>query len=81
MTALTLLEGPSSSAAADGIANIGAGGVLRGGLAPWQARRVAAHIDANLAGPIRIKDLATLRIQLRHERSVAFHACLSPHRR
>jgi AraC family transcriptional regulator len=37
-----------------------AGRVLRGGLAPWQARRVAAHIDANLGGQICIKDLATL---------------------
>src|ERR1700743_3302003 len=32
----------------------------RGGLPPWQARRVAAHIDANLTARIRINDLATL---------------------
>jgi AraC family transcriptional regulator len=43
-----------------GIASIGAGSALRGGLAPWQARRIAAHIDVNLAAQIRIKDLATL---------------------
>jgi AraC family transcriptional regulator len=33
-------------------------GAGRQGLAPWQARRVMAHIDANLDGPIRNKDLA-----------------------
>ena len=32
----------------------------RGGLAPWQERRIAAHIDANLGDQIRIKDLALL---------------------
>jgi AraC family transcriptional regulator len=30
----------------------------RGGLAAWQSRRLAAHVDANLAGKILIKDLA-----------------------
>jgi transcriptional regulator GlxA family with amidase domain len=33
---------------------------LRQGLAPWQVRRVLAHIDGNLGTPIRNKDLATL---------------------
>lgn len=32
----------------------------RKGLAPWQVRRVLAHIDANLDTPIRNKDLATV---------------------
>jgi len=30
------------------------------GLAPWQVRRVMAHIEANLGEPIRNKDLAAL---------------------
>jgi AraC-like DNA-binding protein len=34
--------------------------ITRNGLRPWQARRVTTHIDANLAAPIRIKDLASL---------------------
>ena len=57
--ALAFLEGQSSRAPA-GIAGRAAGHVLRGGLAPWQARRVAAYIDANLGGQICIKDLAAL---------------------
>jgi AraC family transcriptional regulator len=32
--------------------------VPRGGFAAWQSRRLAAHVDANLAGKIVIKDLA-----------------------
>ncbi len=31
-----------------------------GGLAPWQARRVKAHIDANLDGPMTTADLAAI---------------------
>jgi AraC family transcriptional regulator len=34
--------------------------IPRGGLALWQARRIAAHVEANLAGKIHIKDLAGL---------------------
>ena len=33
---------------------------VRGGLAPWQVRRVRTHIEANLDGTIRVKDLAAL---------------------
>lgn len=33
---------------------------IRGGLAPWQIRRVMTHIEANLDATIRIKDLAAL---------------------
>ena len=36
------------------------GGVIRGGLAPWQAQRVIKHVDAALGGKIRIGDLATV---------------------
>jgi AraC family transcriptional regulator len=32
--------------------------IPRGGFAAWQSRRLAAHVDANLAGKILIKDLA-----------------------
>ncbi len=55
--ALALLDRQSPPAAPD---VGGLGRVLRGGLAPWQARRVAAYIDANLGGQICIKDLAIL---------------------
>jgi AraC family transcriptional regulator len=34
--------------------------VFRGGLASWQARRLVAHIDANLAGRMILGDLARL---------------------
>jgi AraC family transcriptional regulator len=33
---------------------------VRGGLAPWQIRRVRTHIEANLDATIRVKDLAAL---------------------
>src|SRR4051812_49092804 len=33
---------------------------VRRGLAPWQIRRVLAHIDANLGTPIKNKDLAAV---------------------
>jgi AraC family transcriptional regulator len=33
---------------------------IRGGLASWQIRRVSAHIEADLAANVRIKDLAGL---------------------
>ena len=32
----------------------------RGGLAPWQAKRVAAYIDANIGLSIRVSDLASI---------------------
>jgi AraC family transcriptional regulator len=32
--------------------------IARGGLAAWQAQRLAAHVDANLADKIQIEDLA-----------------------
>jgi AraC family transcriptional regulator len=32
--------------------------IPRGGFATWQSRRLAAHVDANLAGKLVIKDLA-----------------------
>lgn len=34
--------------------------VARGGLAPWQVRRVTEYIEANLAATIRLQDLARI---------------------
>ncbi len=51
------------------------------GLAPWQVRRVLAHIEANLGIPIRNKDLAALaRLSVFHF-NVAFRNSVgnSPH--
>src|SRR5262245_2176317 len=40
---------------------------VRPGLAPWQVRRVLAHIDANLGTPMRNKELAAIaRLSLFH---------------
>jgi transcriptional regulator GlxA family with amidase domain len=33
---------------------------IRGGLSPWQIRKVTAHVEAHLDRPIRNEDLATL---------------------
>ena len=33
---------------------------VRGGLSPWQIRKVTSHVDANLDRPIRNEELATL---------------------
>ena len=33
-------------------------GLVRGGLAPWQVRRVAAYVDAHLGEPVTVSDLA-----------------------
>jgi AraC family transcriptional regulator len=44
---------------------------VRGGLAPWQIRRLTAHIEANLDTTLRTRDLAALvRLSLSH----FFHA-------
>jgi AraC family transcriptional regulator len=41
--------------------------IPRGGFAAWQSRRLAAHVDANLAGKIVVKDLArSLGISVGH---------------
>jgi len=41
--------------------------IPRGGFAAWQSRRLAAYVDANLAGKIVIKDLAaTLHVSVGH---------------
>src|SRR4029077_2417926 len=53
----------------------------RGGLAPWQVRRVLAHIEANLDTPIRNKDLATVARLSEYHFNVAFRSSVgdSPH--
>ena len=54
---------------------------VRQGLAPWQVRRVLAHIDANLNTPIRNKDLAVLARLSTYHFNVAFRKSVgdSPH--
>jgi hypothetical protein len=44
--------------------------IVRGGLAPWQARRVAAYIDEKLTSTIRVEDLAA-QVSLTSEPSSA----------
>jgi len=43
------------------------------GLAPWQVRKVFTHIEANLATPIRNRDLAALARLSTFHFNVAFH--------
>lgn len=54
----------------------------RGGLAPWQIRRVTTHIEANLDTTIRIKDLATaIKLSSSHfQRAFRKNFDDSPHR-
>jgi AraC family transcriptional regulator len=54
----------------------------RRGLAPWQVRRVLAHIEADLNTPIRNKDLAALARLSTFHFNVAFRNSVgeSPHR-
>jgi AraC family transcriptional regulator len=55
---------------------------LRGRLAPWQIRRVVAHIEANLDTTIRIQDLALLLNLSPSHFSRGFKVCIAetPHR-
>jgi transcriptional regulator GlxA family with amidase domain len=55
--------------------------VKRPGLAPWQVRRVLAHIEANLNTPIRNKDLAAIARLSTYHFAVAFRSSVgeSPH--
>ena len=40
---------------------------LRGGLAPWQAKRAAAHIEVNINSNVRVADLAGIvRLSVSH---------------
>jgi AraC family transcriptional regulator len=65
--ALAALDGHPVSRIARQISDRGPGQIRRGGFATWQSRRLAAHVDANLAGKIVIKDLAaSLHISVGH---------------
>jgi AraC family transcriptional regulator len=54
----------------------------RGGLAPWQVRRIATYIDSNLNSPVTIQLLAKLARLSRYHFSRAFKASFGspPHR-
>jgi AraC family transcriptional regulator len=55
--AVALLDGRPAGATGK-TSDRGSGQILRGGFAAWQSRRLAAQVDANLAGKIVIKNLA-----------------------
>ena len=54
---------------------------LRGGLAPWQVRRVTAHIESHLGGSITTQDLATIAKVSTYHFTKAFKEslCETPH--
>jgi AraC family transcriptional regulator len=56
--AVALLDGDPGPSVTRQTRNRGPRPIPRGGFAAWQSRRLAAHVDANLAGKIVIKDLA-----------------------
>ncbi len=58
--AVALLDGHSRERITRQTSDRGPRKIPRGGFAAWQTRRLAAHVDANLAGKIVIKDLAAL---------------------
>ena len=63
--AVALLDGRSGPRVTRQVSDRGP--IPRGGFAAWQSRRLAAHVDANLAGRIVIKDLAaSLDISVGH---------------
>jgi AraC family transcriptional regulator len=69
---LDSIEGPSSQTPQT---------VVRQGLAPWQVRRVLAHVEANLSTPIRNKDLAAIARLSTFHFAIAFRNSVgeSPH--
>jgi AraC family transcriptional regulator len=56
--AVALLDGHSQARIGQQYSDPSPRQIPRGGFAAWQSRRLAAHVDANLAGKIVIKDLA-----------------------
>jgi AraC family transcriptional regulator len=65
--AVALLDGHPGPRVTRQTGDRGPGQIPRGGFAAWQSRRLAAHVDANLAGKIVIKDLAaSLDITVSH---------------
>ena len=65
--AVALLDGHSGPRVTRQTSDRGRRQIPRGGFAGWQSRRLAAHVDANLAGKIVIKELAaSLDISVGH---------------
>jgi AraC family transcriptional regulator len=65
--AVALLDGHPGPRITGQTSDRGPRQIPRGGFAAWQWRRLAAHVDANLAGKIVIKDLAaSLDISVGH---------------
>jgi AraC-like DNA-binding protein len=65
--AVALLDGDPGPRIAKQTSERGPRQTQRGGFAAWQSRRLAAHVNANLAGKIVIKDLAaSLDITVSH---------------
>jgi AraC family transcriptional regulator len=59
--AVALLQGkPSSMPPGTRAVRLSERHAGRGGLATWQALRLVAHVDANLAGRIRVEELAAV---------------------
>jgi AraC-like DNA-binding protein len=76
--AYTVLESGSSDAT---FLEFTKSGPVRGGLVPWQIKRVKAHIDANLDKPVSIRELAaTVRLGPSHfQRAFKVSLGVSPH--
>jgi AraC family transcriptional regulator len=65
--AVALLDGDPGLRVTRETSDRGPRQIPRGGFAAWQSRRIAAHVDANLAGKIVVKDLAaSLRVSVGH---------------
>jgi AraC family transcriptional regulator len=65
--AVALLDGQPGTGIIRRTSDRESGRNQRGSFAAWQSRRLAAHVDANLAGKIVIKDLAaSLEISVSH---------------
>jgi AraC family transcriptional regulator len=65
--AVALLDGHPGTGIIGKTGDRGSRLIPRGSFAAWQSRRLAAHVDANLAGKIVIKDLAaSLDISVGH---------------
>jgi AraC family transcriptional regulator len=65
--AVALLDGPAGARTGTQTGDRCSRLIPRGGFAAWQSKRLAAHVDANLAGKILIKDLAaSLHISVGH---------------
>jgi AraC family transcriptional regulator len=57
--AIALLDGHPGPKTARHVGDRDSKPILRGGFAAWQSQRLAAHVDANLACKIVIKELAS----------------------